>query len=149
MAEGELEMKWLKVTVTGIKWPVIRRNRARLAVIQYTTDLTQKQGIRLAMDTREWLGGELDRIRDAVTAIHPAHIDMTKELADAILDKMPGPLTISTETAEWLRSIGGWVWTVPINHGMFKIQIHNDGSMQLELHDEEYSIAWRGTLQEG
>lgn len=143
MAEGELEMSnyfnWLP-------WRVYYRRQRRL-LDEYGNRIISAM-IRQTMDTREWLGGELDQIREKVEAIHPAHIDMTQELADAILDRMRGPLTISTETAEWLKAIGGWQWTSPLRNGQFRINIYHDGTAELEMQDEKGARVWHGTLRE-
>lgn len=99
------------------------------------------------MDNRGWLGGEMDRIREAVLAIHPAHIDMTQELADAILDRMRGPLTIPQAVSDWLRGYTPMQYTMPVgNGGYFRYQVMADGTMELHLYDTAGVRAWVGTL---
>jgi hypothetical protein len=106
---------------------------------------------RTTMDTREWLGGELDRIRDAVATIPATKIDITPETADAILDKIRGPLTISQEASDWLRTLaphGPMPWTSHLgwnnNAGAIRLLITPEGTLNLELVNQIGETVWRG-----
>lgn len=131
-----------------LPWRVLYRRQRRL-FSEYGDRIISAM-IRQTMDTREWEGGELDRIREAVTAIHPAHIDMTQELADAILDCMRGPLTISQEASDWLRdSTGDYQEFIssPLGYrsgGTVYTTITPDGTINLEFRNQTGETFWRG-----
>lgn len=106
---------------------------------------------RNTMDTREWLGGELDRIREAVAVIPATKIDITPETADTILDRMRGPLTISQEASDWLRTLaphGPVPYTSPLgwtnDGGVIKTLITPEGTLNIELVNRKGETIWRG-----
>jgi hypothetical protein len=134
-----------------IKWPNLRRGKARYLALSSALELVRLQQIRGVMDTREWLGTEFDRLQDSVEKMQPAHIDLSEELAGAILDKMRGPLSISRETSDWLKEISGgypFNWTMPLGYssqgGTINAQITAMGSLVLEMRNHANETVWRG-----
>lgn len=129
-----------------------------------------RAGFWIALDARlhEFFGqatqerlGESDRIlkaisvlNDHVDAIEPARVDLTQELADDIVRKIHGPLTISQEFSDDLRKLAGradWFQVVAFGHGgvgsgRLELRIKTDGAMCLEIRDFSGQPMWRGTF---
>ncbi|SRR6266849_2123377 len=130
---------------------IFRPGYVRYMEQQVALETIALQETRHTMDTREWLGGELNRLREAVEAIHPVHVDMDETVANAMLDKMRGPLTVSQTTSDWLRTLAPHVpmsWTFPLgwdaNAGQMRATITPEGTLNLELISLVGEILWRG-----
>src|SRR5216683_4166242 len=141
---------------------IFRRGYYRYLTLFNRLEAGDKITVQAAMDTREWLGGEFDRlrektekefilIRDLVAGIHPVHVNMDEMVANAMLDKMRGPLTISQSASDWLKEITGgysFQWATPLGYspqgGTIWANITADGTLNMRLDNHENETIWRG-----
>lgn len=97
--------------------------------------------------------GESDRIVKAIEQIRPASVDLTQEMADDIVRKIHGPLTISREFSDWCAEQakhGDCVYTFQIGYGSDAgrglMRLDGNGAMHLDLYDCTGAFLWRGTF---
>jgi hypothetical protein len=137
---------------------IFRPGHYRYTALFQRIEAVERVSIRGTMDTREWLGGELDRIHDSITrananinALTMPPIELTEELANMILDRMRGPLTISQGASDWLRTLvssSPMQWTSPLgwnqNAGQIRQTITPEGTLNIELVTGNGESVWRG-----
>lgn len=102
-------------------------------------------------DTRKWMEQNFTLQRDLTRSIHPVHVDLNQELADAILAKMHGPLTIPREMGDAFGKFGWSYITPPIGHSknapIFVFNVNSDGSFDLRAENSETrELWWQGTF---
>lgn len=92
-------------------------------------------------------------IEQAIREVQPASVDLTQELADDIVRKIRGPLTISAECSAWLRSMAEFkdvflTYSVGYGptYGALDMRIKTDGALCLDLRDANGATMWTATL---
>lgn len=106
--------------------------------------------VKVIQDNREWLAEQFEDVKDSVNRVAPIHVDMTPELANGILDKMRGPMTIPQDVSDAIRKgagkYGQW-FNVPLTGIAMALMARADGTMDVEFKDYETGeIRYRGTF---
>lgn len=127
-----------------------------------TRDLLGSLSIRLDQvigkltEQGEWhnpIYGKLTQLEAKLDAIQPASVDLTQEMADDIVRKIHGPLTIGQEFSDWIRQEAPHhdiFWATQIGYGSTAGQMHiilkTNGTLFLEMRDHVGRDLWRGTF---
>ena len=118
------------------------------ALATIITPLAQEMG----KDAGHLLGA-IGRLTEAVGSIQPAKVDLTQEMADDIVRKIHGPLTIGREFSAWIteQAHGHDVLTTfQIGYGNDAargyMRLKADGKLNLEIMDMNGAMMWMGTF---
>ena len=95
----------------------------------------------------------IEELTKGVRAIQPAKVDLTQEMADYIVRKIQGPLTIGREFSAWIaeQAHGHDVLTTfQIGYGNDAargyMRLKADGKLNLEIMDMNGAMMWMGTF---
>lgn len=96
----------------------------------------------------------LAELGNDLAEIKPAQVDLTQEMADDIVRKIHGPLTIGQEFSDSLRRLAeycDWYQTFPFGYGgpdsgRLELRAKADGALHLQITDFKGAPMWQGTF---
>jgi hypothetical protein len=97
--------------------------------------------------------GRLKVLTDHVKAVEPVSVELDQSLADRIVEKIHGPMTISKEFSAWLAKNAEFhdvYWTAHLGYGpdcgQVEYRIKTNGTLYMQIADLNGAILWRGTF---
>jgi hypothetical protein len=110
-------------------------------------------------NTREWLQERIDHtitdlheIEQQLSEIRPVHVDMSEQVANAIIAKVRSGMVIPQDVVDAVKEQAGaygWSYITPpmgANGPAVRIRANADGTISLEILDMHNSLRWSGEL---
>lgn len=92
-------------------------------------------------------------LNDHVDAIQPVRVDMARELADDIVAKIHGPLTLPREFSDWIRGqTRSYEWHqthvlgAGYDAGRIELTMRCEGALGIRILDQYDSPVWAATF---
>lgn len=110
---------------------------------------------RIVQGIEHGAGRRQRALLEVLDSIQPASVDLTQEMADDIVRKIHGPLTISQEFSDTLKSDlashHDWWQAFPFGYGgdsggRLEMTVKTNGSIYLRILDSVGALKWQGTF---